>query len=144
MPHVESAHLVELALGNDVRRHEDGAALRHIASCERCSAELDRMTRVISVARGVEEPDLPVAPPERVWQRIAQALPEPADDSGAPLSPGRGPGPPAPRGASRRGGRHGGAAGRRRRLVPGLLGVAAVVWCWNRVRRGQKEAVETT
>ncbi|MCZ7434315.1 hypothetical protein [Streptomyces sp. WMMC1477] len=74
MTHIESAHLVELALGNDVPHHDDGAALRHIASCERCSAELDRMTRVVGTARRVEEPDLPVAPPERVWEYIAEEI----------------------------------------------------------------------
>ncbi|MFB7652652.1 MULTISPECIES: hypothetical protein [unclassified Streptomyces] len=82
MPHVDPAHLVELALGNDVT-HDDVGALQHLAACGRCREELHLMTRVVMAARGVEEPDLPSAPPARVWQRIAQGLSE-ADGPAAP------------------------------------------------------------
>ncbi|MFI8307754.1 hypothetical protein ACIF80_30915 [Streptomyces sp. NPDC085927] len=73
MAHVEPAHLVELALGNGVSS-DDADALRHIALCRRCREELNLMARVVAAARGVEESDLPTAPPPRVWQRIAQEV----------------------------------------------------------------------
>lgn len=73
MPHVEPAHLMELALGNDVSS-DDPDALWHIAACNRCREELRLITRVVVSARGVEESDLPSTPPERVWQRITQQL----------------------------------------------------------------------
>ncbi|MFG2469872.1 hypothetical protein ACGFXB_31050 [Streptomyces canus] len=82
MPHVEPAHLMELALGNDVSSDDPGA-LRHIAACNRCREELSQITRVVVSARDVEESDLPTTPPERVWQRITQQL------SAAPAEPHR-------------------------------------------------------
>ncbi|MET9457544.1 hypothetical protein ABZY05_21070 [Streptomyces canus] len=76
MPHVEPAHLMELALGNDISSNDPGA-LQHIAACNRCREELRQITRVVVSARDVEEPDLPSAPPERVWQHITQQLSAP-------------------------------------------------------------------
>ena len=73
MPHVEPAHLMELALGNDISSNDPGA-LQHIASCNRCREELRQITRVVVSARDVEESDLPAAPPERVWQHITQGF----------------------------------------------------------------------
>ncbi|MCX5254620.1 hypothetical protein OOK27_10565 [Streptomyces canus] len=73
MPHVEPAHLMELALGNDISSNDPGA-LQHIAACNRCREELRQITRVVVSARGVEESDLPAAPPERVWHHITQEL----------------------------------------------------------------------
>ncbi|MGW2171707.1 hypothetical protein ACWC1C_14440 [Streptomyces sp. NPDC001705] len=91
MPHVDPAHLVELALGNDVT-HDDVGALQHLAACGRCREELHLMTRVVMAARGVEEPDLPSAPPAHVWQRITQGLSEPDEPtSPAPADEGRHP-----------------------------------------------------
>ncbi|MFJ4834394.1 hypothetical protein ACIP79_31465 [Streptomyces sp. NPDC088747] len=94
MPHVEPARLLELALGNSGSNGDLGA-LRHIASCDRCRQELSRLTRLVVTARSVEEPDLPTAPPERVWQRLKQDLSlaaEPAPPACAepvrPLAPG--------------------------------------------------------
>ncbi|MEU7470229.1 hypothetical protein AB0A94_17145 [Streptomyces sp. NPDC044984] len=75
MAHVDPAHLVELALGNGVS-DDDADALRHITGCGRCREELGLMARVVTAARGVGESDLPAAPPERVWRRIAQELTE--------------------------------------------------------------------
>lgn len=129
MPHVDPAHLVELALGNDVT-HDDVGALQHLAACGRCREELHLMTRVVMAARGVEEPDLPSAPPARVWQRIAQGLSE-ADEPAAPapVDARRHPHPaPAARPRTRprtRGRRTAGAA-------LGLLAGAAVVRWWRR------------
>lgn len=74
--HVHPSHLVELALGH-ASGEADVGALRHAASCPRCREELLRLTRVVTAARGAEASDLPVPPPERVWQRIAlEVLPE--------------------------------------------------------------------
>ncbi|MFD5799876.1 hypothetical protein [Streptomyces sp. NPDC127020] len=131
MPHVDPARLVELALGNDVA-HDDTDALRHLAACGRCREELHLMTRVVMAARGVEEPDLPSAPPARVWQRITEGLSE-SDEPAAPVpvDAGRHPQPPsAPPHHARprtRGRRTAGAA------LGLLAGVAIVRW----LRRGR-------
>lgn len=78
MIHVDPSHLVELALGH-ASGDEDADALRHVASCPRCRRELARMTHVVAAARGVQASDLPVAPPDRVWQRIVQEVLHEAD-----------------------------------------------------------------
>ncbi|MFB6768314.1 hypothetical protein [Streptomyces sp. NPDC056337] len=127
MPHVDPAHLVELALGNDTT-HDDAGALRHLAACGRCREELHLMTRVVLAARGVEEPDLPSAPPAHVWQRITQGLSEPDEPAApAPVDAGRHPhtASAAPRRVRprTRGRRTAGAA-------LGLLAAAAVVRWW--------------
>jgi hypothetical protein len=129
--------MVELALGNGVP--DDDAALRHIAVCERCREELSLITRVVTAARGIEEPDLPAAPPERLWRRVARELAA-ADAATAPspaMPPGRLPGTsagPRPTGRS--------PAGRRRttRSVLGLLAGFSIVWWWSRNRSGRRPA----
>ncbi|MFE2050583.1 hypothetical protein [Streptomyces sp. NPDC059459] len=73
MGHVESAHLVELALGNS-SGDEDAGALRHIAGCPLCREELKSLARLVSAARDAEVVDLPTAPPAHVWQRIAEEV----------------------------------------------------------------------
>ncbi|MDH6224776.1 hypothetical protein [Streptomyces sp. MJP52] len=109
MAHVDPAHLMELALGNSGL--PDDGALRHIAGCGRCREELRRTARVVAAARGVQERDLPVAPPERVWQAVTRdlattdrapraAVPGPAAVvPGAGGRPSRGTGAPGPRAA---------------------------------------------
>jgi hypothetical protein len=69
---------VELALGH-TSSDEDISALGHVAACPRCREELKLTTRVVAAARGAEPSDLPAAPPERVWQRIAHELSHEAD-----------------------------------------------------------------
>lgn len=98
MAHVEPAHLVELALGNTTST-DDADALRHIAVCVRCRKELARMRRVVTTARSVDASDLPTAPPERMWERIARELSTTAEPTTPPPGPpGRGAGPlPTPR-----------------------------------------------
>ncbi|MET9789922.1 hypothetical protein [Streptomyces canus] len=112
MPHVEPAHLMELALGNDVSSDAPGA-LRHIAACNRCREELSQIRRVVVSARDVEESDLPTAPPERVGQRITQQL------SAASAEPHR---------TRRSTNRH----GRTIRYALGLLVGIAFIWWWSR------------
>ena len=74
MAHVESAHLVELALHNAPRTDADAEALRHIATCARCRDELVMLTRLVTAARTAETADLPTPPPEHVWRRITREV----------------------------------------------------------------------
>ncbi|QEU88519.1 hypothetical protein CP969_30385 [Streptomyces viridosporus T7A] len=122
--HVETAHLVELALGHIA--HDDLGALRHIAECARCRDELRTMTRVVAAARTADIVDLPTAPPEHVWQRIAREL---SQGAGAPPPSARDaahrpPAGPAGRAAP---GRTVGAGGEARRLLLGLLGLLGLL-----------------
>ncbi|MEU3660498.1 hypothetical protein AB0E77_12190 [Streptomyces sp. NPDC032940] len=135
MGHVDPSHLVELALGH-VSDEADVSALRHVASCPRCRGELLRTIRVVTAARGAEVSDLPVTPPERVWQRITlEALQE--DDR---LSPPRE--HPFRRSVAERGD----GVGRRRsadtRTCEVLLalapGVAVLLALWWRIRAGRE------
>ncbi|MGW8065248.1 hypothetical protein ACVV2G_24025 [Streptomyces ziwulingensis] len=128
--HVESAHLMELALGH-ASGDEDGGALRHIATCPRCREELRLLTRVVRAARAAGPGDLPAAAPAHTWRRISEAL---AYEEGAPPQPRRlaadGPAggvrPPRPAGTGTRGGF----------LVTALVvGVAFVAWWWARAGR---------
>ncbi|SDC47206.1 hypothetical protein [Streptomyces prasinopilosus] len=99
MAHVEPAHLVELALGNGVSS-DDAGALRHIALCPRCREELTLMARVVAAARGVEESDLPVAPPPRVWRGIAREVSRAGEEAAPPaVPPAAGGSSPRPRAA---------------------------------------------
>ncbi|MGX1508900.1 hypothetical protein RKD44_000188 [Streptomyces collinus] len=75
MGHVHPSHLVDLALGH-ARGDADVGALWHAGSCPRCREELLRLTRVVTTARSAEASDLPVAPPECVWQRISLEVPQ--------------------------------------------------------------------
>ncbi|WAX81498.1 hypothetical protein [Streptomyces sp. KMM 9044] len=135
MDHVEPAHLVELALGNDFSS-DSVSALRHIAVCIRCRKELGRMARVVAAARSVEEPDLPATHPEQVWQRIARELSLAGEAA-----------PPPPVGADRAlrvvptcghsTGTPEDAVARTARLVLGASVVAAAVW-WLRRHRAVK------
>lgn len=126
MPHVDPARLVEMALGNDVT-HDDVGALQHLAACGRCREELHLMTRVVMAARGVEEPDLPSAPPAHVWQRITQGLSE-SDEPAAP-APEHLAGPPATETVAREHPRGRSPATGAAALALGLLaGVAVVRW----------------
>lgn len=73
MAHLESARLVELALGSATLTEETHAH-QHVSTCRPCREQLERMTRVVALARSVDAADLPVAPLGRVWQRITQEL----------------------------------------------------------------------
>ncbi|MEU0249721.1 hypothetical protein ABZ192_36510 [Streptomyces sp. NPDC006235] len=53
---------------------DDAEAMRHVERCDRCRDELRMMTRVVTAARSAELEDMPAAPPELVWQRMAQGL----------------------------------------------------------------------
>ncbi|MFI6340527.1 hypothetical protein [Streptomyces sp. NPDC050535] len=135
MPHVEPARLAELALGNNTSDIEP-STLRHIAACDCCRQELSRMTRVVIAARSVEEADLPTAPPDRVWQHLAQNLSEPQEKTDAPPWAKPAPVPSAPSAGSRLR-PHNSADTRIRtiRLTLGLLSGIIVLWWWSRSTR---------
>ncbi|MER6113625.1 hypothetical protein [Streptomyces hirsutus] len=138
MAHVEPAHLVELALGNGVSS-DDADALRHIALCRACREELTLMARVVAAARGVEEADLPVAPPQRVWLRIAQEVSRTGEVAPPPVvEPVRR--PRAVGGAGRRAVRSPWTGTRTSRRVLGLLVGAAVVVRWSVRARSARRA----
>ncbi|WP_345584754.1 hypothetical protein [Streptomyces prasinosporus] len=126
MAHVEPAHLVELALGHSTRG-DDASALRHIAVCARCRDELRTMKRVVAAARGADVADLPTAPPEHVWRRIARELHE---EARFPPPPARDAGHRPPAGAAGRATPGRTAGGRARRLALGLLAGIVVVVRW--------------
>ncbi|WP_328430145.1 hypothetical protein [Streptomyces sp. NBC_00443] len=83
MAHLEPARLVELALGTSTLS-EDTNALRHISTCRSCREQLQRMTRVVVLARSVDAADLPFAPLGRVWQRITQELSQSTESTQQP------------------------------------------------------------
>ncbi|MFF5482151.1 hypothetical protein ACFY5C_33205 [Streptomyces sp. NPDC012935] len=83
MAHLEPARLVELALGS-ASLSGDTDAQRHVSTCCHCREQLQRMTRVVVLARSVDTADLPVAPLGRVWQRIAQQLSQTTESTQQP------------------------------------------------------------
>ncbi|MFC8147083.1 hypothetical protein ACFUKV_35910 [Streptomyces paradoxus] len=91
MAHVESAHLVELALRNATPTDADAEALRHVDRCARCRDELRMLTRVVAAARTAHLVDLPTAPPERVWQHISRDVSD-TPDTPRPPAPAPAPG----------------------------------------------------
>ncbi|WP_147991110.1 hypothetical protein [Streptomyces sp. t39] len=79
MQHVTPGRLADLALGN-AAAGDDAEALRHLAECAPCREEFTRLHRVVVAARDVEQLDLPLAPPARVWQEIVRELALPLED----------------------------------------------------------------
>ncbi|MEK6344600.1 MAG: hypothetical protein V4737_12290, partial [Curtobacterium sp.] len=51
----------------------DDEVAAHLAACARCRAEVADLQRVAAVTRSAADVDL-VAPPERVWDRIAATV----------------------------------------------------------------------
>lgn len=70
MKHVDDETLAMLAV-TGVVADDDVAA--HLAACARCRAEVADLQRVAAVTRSAADVDL-VAPPARVWDRIAAAV----------------------------------------------------------------------
>ena len=67
MPHLDSEHLLLLALGERLLGSDD---LEHLRTCAACQSEYDTLTAVAKIgAASREVADLP-APPARVWDRI--------------------------------------------------------------------------
>ncbi|MEU2913670.1 hypothetical protein ACWCQ0_21345 [Streptomyces massasporeus] len=74
MAHVESAHLLELALGNAAPGDDDAEALRHVEHCDLCRDELGMLIRLVTAARAAKAVDLPIPPPEHIWLRITREV----------------------------------------------------------------------
>lgn len=70
MKHVDDEALAMLAV-TDVVADDEVAA--HLAACAACRAEVAELQRVAAVTRSASGIDL-VAPPERVWDRIAATI----------------------------------------------------------------------
>ena len=74
MPHYDEETLSLLALGESGVTADDEA---HLETCPRCRGEVSQLKVVVATARGVSDQDLPVAPPDRVWQRIIAEVRQP-------------------------------------------------------------------
>lgn len=70
MKHVDDETLAMLAVTDVVA---DDEVATHLAACDRCRAEVAELQRVAAVARSAADVEL-IAPPERVWDRIASAV----------------------------------------------------------------------
>ncbi|KQQ92950.1 hypothetical protein ASF62_14280 [Leifsonia sp. Leaf325] len=68
--HLDDDTLALLALG-DVG--PDAAQRSHLATCDRCSRELDDLRRTVSIGRSSRDVEL-LAPPPRVWESISAEL----------------------------------------------------------------------
>lgn len=67
-PHPDDDTLAVVALGEQV----DAADTAHVASCERCRAEVESLARVVRVGRSYDGSDeATLMPPRSVWERIA-------------------------------------------------------------------------
>ncbi|MEN3583296.1 hypothetical protein AAH978_03960 [Streptomyces sp. ZYX-F-203] len=121
MPHLDQAHLLDLALGRLPAGSDAMGVLGHLHGCVRCRGELARVRALVATARAAR-PSVPaVAPPARVWDRIARELSPPS-------------GAPRPRtGKARR------AAAS---VAPALLCCAALAW-WARGRARRPPARRT-
>jgi Anti-sigma-K factor rskA len=109
--HTDPELLALTALGEDTGNDRDAA---HLAQCADCRAELERLTRVVGLARD-EGPAFLEQPPATLWEQIAAAV-GPPDATAADERPGAEAAPGAvPAGAGRR----------RRRLVVAVAGLAA-------------------
>ncbi|WP_448318051.1 hypothetical protein [Streptomyces sp. CO7] len=95
MAHVDPTRLMDIALGHAAPA--DDPVLGHLARCARCREELLCTALVVAAARGVQERDVPAAPPERVWRRIAEGLAEPEATPAPQTGPSHGPPVPQPR-----------------------------------------------
>ncbi|TFV98000.1 anti-sigma factor [Leifsonia flava] len=68
--HLDDDTLALLALGD---AEPDAAQRSHLATCDRCSRELDDLRRTVSIGRSSRDVEL-LAPPPRVWQSISAEL----------------------------------------------------------------------
>jgi len=85
-PHPDDDTLAVVALGEQV----DAADAAHVASCERCRAEVESIARVVRVGRSYDGSDeATLMPPRSVWERIAAEVG--IDAALLPSTPDRGP-----------------------------------------------------
>jgi Anti-sigma-K factor rskA len=71
VPHCDPEVLSLRALGEQAGTAADE---EHLRSCPTCQAELDELRAVVNTGRSVTADDQPVAPPDRVWDRISEEL----------------------------------------------------------------------
>ena len=125
MTHLDDETLALLALGEERASSEQE---QHLATCDRCAAELDSLTRLVDVGRSSRDVEI-VQPRPEVWQRIHAELGLSAAVAEVPVADG----PadvaplavePAPVDAPARGGHPHAAPHRRRPRRPGR----AVIW----------------
>lgn len=67
MSHLDDETIALAAIGEALDANGSG----HLAACDACRAEVDSLTRVVSIARSTAGTDVLVAPPPAVWARIA-------------------------------------------------------------------------
>lgn len=70
--HVHEDDLTELALGH--RSARDGPAVEHLRRCAECRAEFEALGAVVAAARAVTAADLPLPPPQGVWEAITAEI----------------------------------------------------------------------
>jgi hypothetical protein len=81
MPHLDDDALTLLALGEEL---PDPAMSAHLEGCDRCSAELRSLRRVVAAGRaGVGTGEPLTSPPPHVWSGIAAAVDGEADRADA-------------------------------------------------------------
>jgi len=71
MPHLDPDVVALLALGEPVASEPE---LRHLRSCEHCTAELDELTGAVQVGREAFSVGSLLAPPPAVWDAISKEL----------------------------------------------------------------------
>ncbi len=79
MSHLDSDTIALIALGEQV----DLQDTIHVTGCPKCQSALDELRAVVTTARSITDSDRLVAPPESVWNGIAQAVNAPT----SPASP---------------------------------------------------------
>ena len=72
MSHTDPAILALIALGEPAGTSHDD---QHVALCADCQSEIERLTRVVDLARQDGPPSLD-QPPPGVWEQIAAAVGE--------------------------------------------------------------------
>jgi hypothetical protein len=71
VPHCDPEVLSLRALGEQAGTAADD---EHLRGCPTCQAELDELRAVVNTGRSITAEDHPVAPPDRVWDRISEEL----------------------------------------------------------------------
>jgi hypothetical protein len=83
--HLDDEVLSLIALGERPGSPDDIAeAERHLASCARCSSEVDELGAVVRTARSVTPDDALVDAPPQVWEAVVRELGGTAEQAAAP------------------------------------------------------------
>jgi anti-sigma factor RsiW len=83
--HLDDEVLALLALGERPGTPDEVAeAERHLASCARCSSEVDELGAVVRTARTVTPDDALVDAPPHVWENVVRELGGTAEQASAP------------------------------------------------------------